>query len=349
MNSIPSTRGIAISNKLIELGVLAFRQKNSRGGFKPHVSIKFRSQEGQLRVFSIDTTRVPKKYPQPDAYLITHAHSDHHGKSAMLSERSVCSHITAKALEIRHEKQFKGSTMDVDGEMDVEGVNVKAIPTGHTVGSTAFYWETDVGTRILVTGDVKDTSLLPKCDVLITEANYGDPSDLSCHFQDDMDGFKQALEQDGGVAFGAYAFGKAQRMVQLLREEGYDGAIEMEDKSLELTRHLLDGAGELVGLGESDGDGFCVVPPWDLGKLPGGMSKYVITGRCDYRYPAIQISDHLDASGLVKMVQDLDPEFTIVYHPGGHRPEKFASHLNSIGIDSMSIYDIKNVLSNEFI
>jgi len=93
----------------------------------------------------------------------------------------------------------------------------------------------------------------------------------------------------------------------------------------------------------------CIVPPWDLGKLPRETAKYVLTGRDDYYYPSINISDHLDATGLVKMVEDIDPEVAIIYHPNGDRPTKFAEHLNSIGIESISIDNIKNVLSNEFI
>jgi len=342
-------RGISILKRLIELGVFAFRQKNVRGTFKPHLAVKFRTMDdGSTRVFSVDTTRIQKKYPQPDAYLITHAHSDHHGKSAMLSECSVCSDKTAVALEIRHDKKYRGTTASIGETIDVSGVTVKTYPTGHTVGSTAFYWENDVGTRILVTGDVKDGSELPKCDVLITEANYGDPADPTCHFEDDITGFKNAMEKETNIAFGAYAFGKAQRTVELLRDLGYNGAIEMEEKSLELTQCLLENSGELVGLGESS-RGVCVVPPWHLKKLPHDVAKYVITGRSDHGYPTIQISDHLDAPGLVKMVQDIDPKIVIVYHPNGHRPARFAAHLNSIGIDAIPIDEINNVLSNEFI
>lgn len=347
----PLIRGISISKRLIDLGVLAVRQKNVRGTFKPHLAVKFRSTDGNPRVFSIDSTRVPKKYQQPDAYLITHAHSDHHGKSAMLSDRAVCSDKTALALRIRHDRKYIGSTVGVGANesIDINGVTVTTYSTGHTVGSTAFYWENEVGTRILVTGDVKDASQLPKCDVLITEANYGDHANSTCHFEDDITGFNNAMEMNGSVAFGAYAFGKAQRAVELIREFGYNGAIEMESKSLALTQNLLENCGELVGLGESGGEGMCIVPPWDLGKLPRDIAKYVLTGRDDYYYPAINISDHLDATGLVKMVEGIDPKVAIIYHPNGDRPAKFAQHLNSIGIESISIDNIKNVLSNEFI
>lgn len=266
----------------------------------------------------------------------------------MLSDLSVCSDKTATALEIRYGKEYMGITAGICDKIDVGDVTVKTCPTGHTVGSTAFYWENDVGTRILVTGDVKDYSMLPSCDVLITEANYGDVGDFSCYFQDDIEGLKSILDNGGRAAFGAYSFGKTQRLVRLFRDMGYRGPIEMEDDTKELTEKLMDNPGELVSIGESGKDGICLVPPWNLKLLSGDIPRYVITGRCDYPYPSIQISDHLDVNGLIDMVNTIDPQITIVYHPGGHRPQCFAGYLNSIGKDSISIGDISNVLSNEF-
>ena len=335
--------------------MLALRQKNSRGSFKPHLALRFKDRDGKLRMFSVDTTRSPKKCIQPDAYLITHAHSDHHGKSAMLSERALCSEKTALALELRHERKYMGRTFRLGESFDLGGVRVRTFPTGHTVGAAAFFWENEVGTKILVTGDVKDASALPSCDVLITEANYGDPSDPSCHFEDDPESLKRALFENGfennfengGVAFGAYDFGKAQRTVELLRGFGYDGAIRMASKGRALTGHMLEEAGSLAGL-EEDGSGVFVVPPWDLGKLPSNIKKYVLTCRTDYPYPNIRISDHLDAGGLEAMVRKIDPEVAVIYHPGGPRPGRFSEHLNSLGIDSISLDRIGNVLSNEF-
>lgn len=346
--SIISSRIGVISKKLIDLGVLALRQRNSRGSFKPHISVRFRNDAGDLRMFSVDTTRTLGKHHQPDAYLITHAHSDHHGKSAMLSPNAVCSEKTAIALEIRHDKRYVGSMFKLGDEIEVGGVKIKTFPTEHTVGATAFFWENDVGTRILVTGDVKDAAGLPPCDVLITEANYGDPADPTCHFADDIESMRCALFEHGPVAFGAYEFGKAQRAVELIRGFGYDGAIRMDARTRALTRSMLEDAGELEGLDSEGDDGVFIVAPWDLNKLPWNMKKHVLSCRMDYPYPVIRISDHLDACGLENMVRKLNPEVTIVYHPGGDRPYKFSKHLNSIGIDSISIDQIGNVLSNEF-
>jgi len=194
----------------MDLGAEPVRRINSRGKPAPHLSIKF-----DTYLFSIDTSRSPKACVQPDAYLITHAHSDHYGKSAMLSSKAIASAETARALEIRHDRQYKGRTFRVGENIMVGDVKIMTHPTGHTIGSAAFSWETEVGTRILVTGDVKDYSALPHCDLLISEANYGDPWDSSCIFDDDLASFSEALET--GATFGAYAFGKAQRAVALMR------------------------------------------------------------------------------------------------------------------------------------
>lgn len=322
--------------RLIDLGVLPIRMKGPRGD-KPHFSVLFRFDV--QRIFGIDTSYSPNV---EQVLLITHAHSDHHGNSAMLSPKSIASEKTAKALEIRYKRRFAGMTFKTGEVINIDDVKVRTHPTGHTIGATAFSWKNEVGARILATGDVKDASHLPKCDVLITEANYGDSLDPKCRFEDDIEGFRTAIGES--VAFGAYAFGKAQRAVELLRRFGYCGEIEMEYKSLELTRQLMEGAEPLVDLGENGGK-ISVVPPWGLHRLPDYIDKFVLTGRECHSHQRIKISDHLDFDGLAKMVEKCSPEMTIVYHPTGDMPVKFARHLNENGFPAISIDEITNVIS----
>jgi putative mRNA 3-end processing factor len=305
----------------------AVRRINSRGGFAPHLCIRFDSH-----LFSIDTSRAPKASVQPDAYLITHAHSDHYGKSAMLSANAVASIETARALEIRYEREYKGRTFAVGESIMVGDVKVDTHPTGHTIGSSAFSWKTETGSRVLVTGDVKDYHHLPHCDYLVTEANYGDPYDPSCIFEDDLAGFYEAMES--GASFGAYAFGKAQRAVALMRTMGYKGEIGMDEKSLVLTRELMkDLAGPLT---EVNGNGYNVVTPWNLAQVPG-RNKYFLTGRRDTSYPTIQLSDHLDFRGLMKMIEHISPQEILVYHPAGERASLLAHHLQQCGMETTSL------------
>jgi putative mRNA 3-end processing factor len=315
---------------IVDLGVETLRRVNSRGGLAPHLFVRFDSH-----LFSIDTSRSPKACVQPDAYLITHAHSDHYGKSAMLSPRALASKETARALEIRYDKEYKGRTFEVGESVLIGDVEVKTYPTGHTIGAAAFYWETEVGTRILATGDVKDYSHLPRCDFLITEANYGDPWDPSCIFEDDLGGFFEALQS--GASFGAYAFGKAQRAVALMRAMGYDGEIGMDTQSLALTRELMPDAGPLT---RANGGGTNVVTPWNLHQLPG-RNKYFLTGRRDTSYPTIRLSDHLDFRGLMKMFEHISPQEIMVYHPEGERANLLAHHLQQCGMETTALEQIE--------
>lgn len=312
--------------------MLPIRHRTKRG-FKPHVSLIFNAE--RKLTFAVDTTNSFS----PDAHLITHAHSDHHGKSAMLSERAVCSEETAHALEILYGKKYAGRTFKLGETIDVRGVDVKTYPTYHTIGSCAFYWENDVGTRILVTGDVKDAKSMPKCDLLVTEANYGDYEDPGCHFEDDIDAFNEAAEA-GDVAFGAYAFGKAQRAVRLLREAGYSGEIGMEPVSKALTEGLMKET-KLADIGSNCG--ISITTPGELMKLPAGK-KFILTGRHDYRVPTINISDHMDVNGLIAMVRKCSPEAVIAYHPGGNRPLRLAAYLNGIGVYARALQEINTVL-----
>ena len=305
----------------------AVRRINSRGGSAPHLALSF-----DRHLFSIDTSRAPKACVQPDAYLITHAHSDHYGKSAMLSPRAVASVQTARALEIRYDREYQGRTFRVGESIIVDEVRVDTHPTGHTIGSTAFSWQTESGQRVLVTGDVKDYSHLPKSDFLVMEANYGDPYDPSCIFEDDLGGFSDALE--AGASFGAYAFGKAQRAVALMRAMGYRDEIGMDEKSLVLTRELM---GEAAGpLTEVNGADTNVVTPWNLHQVRG-WNKYFLTGRRDTSYPTIQLSDHLDFRGLMRMVEHVSPKEVLVYHPEGERASLLAHHLQECGLETTSL------------
>jgi len=292
-------------------------------------------------VFAFDTSRTFKNDPiQPETYFITHAHSDHHGKSAMVSPMAICSEETARALEIRFGKEYKGRTFAVGESINVNEVEVETYPTHHTIGSCAFFWENSNGIRILVTGDVKDASHLPDCDLLVTEANYGDPSDPSCYFEDDIAGLDQILGDN--VALGAYAFGKAQRAVSLIRSAGWHDEISMDSMGYKLTKGLMCDCGPLTEIKQFNGghQGITIVPPWDLGKLPGSMKKYVLTGRNDYYYPPIHISDHMDVTGLVNMVMRLEPKATLIYHPDGHRPQRMAEHLNKVGLPAVALSDV---------
>ncbi|CCE97466.1 putative exonuclease protein involved in mRNA processing [Sinorhizobium fredii HH103] len=166
--------------------------------------------------------------------LITHGHSDHAraGHRRVLATRE-----TLDIMRIRYGDGFCGeSEIAKLGEaMTVNGVRVSFHPAGHVLGSAQIAVEAG-GKRIVVSGDYKrrsDPTCRPfepvSCDVFITEATFGLPV---FHHPDDraetarlLASLKQFPERAHVV--GAYALGKAQRVIALLRQQGYDEPIHI--------------------------------------------------------------------------------------------------------------------------
>jgi putative mRNA 3-end processing factor len=187
--------------------------------------------------------------------LITHGHSDHarSGHSAVLATRE-----TLGIMGVRYGEDFAGSVQEAAlGEtLRLGDVAVRFTPAGHVLGSAQVTVEAG-GTRIVVSGDYKraeDPTCLPyevvPCDVFITEATFGLPvfrhPDTRAEVRKLLDSV--ALFPERAHIVGAYALGKAQRMMALLREEGFDGPIHLHGALERLTAYYKS---EGIPLGET--------------------------------------------------------------------------------------------------
>ncbi len=185
--------------------------------------------------------------------LITHGHADHarSGHGAVLATRE-----TLAIMAVRYGEDFAGATqVALPGErMTIGGVTVSFHPAGHVLGSAQIAVEAG-GCRIVVSGDYKrrrDPTCAPfepvPCDVFITEATFGLPV-----FRHPDDGIEIGKLLTSLEAFperahlvGAYALGKAQRVIKRLREEGYDRTIYIHG-ALERLCALYEAEGIALG------------------------------------------------------------------------------------------------------
>ncbi|MET4634862.1 putative mRNA 3-end processing factor [Kaistia defluvii] len=164
--------------------------------------------------------------------LITHGHADHArpGHQAVMATRE-----TLKIMAARYGEGFTTSqTVAHFGEVTRIGdVTVQFHPAGHVLGSAQIAVEAK-GLRIVASGDYKrrrDPTCAPfepvQCDVFITEATFGLP--VFRHPDDSHEIHKLlaslAAFPERAHLVGAYALGKAQRVIKRLREEGYDRTI----------------------------------------------------------------------------------------------------------------------------
>ncbi len=198
--------------------------------------------------FFIDPVR-----PVPRA-LITHGHSDHAraGHGVVLATRR-----TLDIMAIRYGKDFSGSRQPTGfGEsISIGDVRVTLHPAGHVLGSAQIEVE-HKGLRIVASGDYKrlanptaETFSPVKCDVFITEATFGLPVFRHPRPGDEIARLLASLRQfpDRTHLIGVYALGKAQRVIRLLRDHGWNRPLYLHGSLEPLCRYY---EAEGIGLGD---------------------------------------------------------------------------------------------------
>ncbi|MEM8572158.1 MAG: ligase-associated DNA damage response exonuclease [Pseudomonadota bacterium] len=174
--------------------------------------------------FHIDPVR-----PVPRA-LITHGHADHAraGHGSVLATRQ-----TLDIMGIRYGADFAGSTQAAEGAIGIGDATVSFHPAGHVLGSAQICVE-GAGPKIVISGDYTrgpNPACAPfepvRCDTFVTEATFGlpvfrhpDPAGQIARLLS-----SRAQFPDRAHIVGVYALGKAQRVIMLLREAGYDRPI----------------------------------------------------------------------------------------------------------------------------
>lgn len=167
-----------------------------------------------------------------DRAVITHGHSDHAraGHGAVLATRQ-----TLAIMAERYGADFTDQAQSVEyGQATgINGVDLRLAPAGHVLGSAQVEvrWK---GLTMVVSGDYKrrrDPTCAPfepiPCHVFISEATFGLPVFSHPPPEEEVGRLVRSLAQfpERAHLVGAYALGKAQRIIRLLREAGWDRPI----------------------------------------------------------------------------------------------------------------------------
>ncbi len=272
--------------------------------------------------------------------LITHGHADHarSGHGAVLASQQ-----TLDIMAIRYGEDFAKSRQAVDGPVDVNGVTVSFHPAGHVLGSCQIRLEAK-GIVAVVSGDysrVANPACAPfepvPCDLFITEATFAlpvfkhpDPADEIAKLLASVRAFPERPH-----LIGAYALGKAQRVIMLLREAGYDAPIYVHGALQRLSDYHIEQGVPLGDLRPATMDkaearalreGIVISPPsafaspWVqrfadpvIGFASGWMQIRARARQRGVELPLI-ISDHVDWPDLTATIQEIDPsEFWITH------------------------------------
>jgi putative mRNA 3-end processing factor len=275
-----------------------------------------------------------------DRAVVTHGHSDHAraGHGAVLATGQ-----TLNIMAERYGEAFTGREQAAAyGEATaINGVDLRLVPAGHVLGSAQVEvrWR---GLTMVVSGDYKrrrDPTCAPfepvPCHVFISEATFGLPVFRHPPDTEEIGRLVRSLGQfpERAHLVGAYALGKAQRIIRLLREAGWTrpiyvhGAMERlnalyEREGVDLgpllpTRDLPKGAlaGEVA-----------IAPPsaiqdrWarrfadPIGAFASGWMGVRARARQRGVELPLVISDHADWSELTATFEALRPEEVWITH-----------------------------------
>ena len=276
--------------------------------------------------------------------LVTHGHADHarggHGATVATPE-------TLAIMKLRYqtgEGPSGGDTTAVAYGETIRlpgGVDATYIPAGHVLGSAQILLE-HAGERIICTGDYKrraDPTCPPfevtPCDILITEATFGLPLFTHPPIEGEMAKLLDRLEAypDRCVLVGAYALGKAQRVIAELRRAGHTQPIYLHgamEKMCRLYEEHGIALGDLRLVTDTPKDemrGHVVIcPPSALNdrwsrRLPEPITAFA-SGWMHVRQRARQknvelplvISDHADWTELTRTIEEVNPQETWITH-----------------------------------
>jgi putative mRNA 3-end processing factor len=270
--------------------------------------------------------------------LITHGHGDH----ARGGHRQIWATAeTLAIMECRYGPQPGGYEVGYGEAVPIGEVTVSFVPAGHVLGSAQIVLE-HRGERVVVSGDYKrrpDPTCPPfepvPCDVFITEATFGLPVFRHPETGSEIDRLLGRLHENPErcVLVGAYALGKAQRLMVELRCRGHDAPIYIHgalQRLCDLYRDFGIDLGEILPATGASRDALrgriVVAPPAALNdrwsrRLPDPITA-MASGWMRIRQRARQrnvelpliVSDHADWDELTQTIEELSPSEVWITH-----------------------------------
>ncbi|MCM0000023.1 MAG: ligase-associated DNA damage response exonuclease [Erythrobacter sp.] len=276
--------------------------------------------------------------PVPRA-LVTHGHADHarggHGIT-------IATPATLAIMELRYQTREGASPAEYGERIDIGGgVTATFLPAGHVLGSAQILLE-HAGERVIITGDYKRSAdptcppfAVTPCDIFITEATFGLPVFTHPPIAEEIGKLLEARAQnpDSCILVGAYALGKAQRVIAELRAAGHSETIWLHG-AMEAMCRLYEEHGVMLGdlrlVSDATKDqmrgSIVMAPPsaltdrWSR-RLPEPVTA-MASGWMRVRQRARQrgvelplvISDHADWTELTRTIQQVNPQETWITH-----------------------------------
>ena len=277
--------------------------------------------------------------------LITHGHADH----ARSGHKEVfATPETLAIMKLRYGNNFclNAYSFNYYEKFEIDGISIYFAPSGHVLGSAQIIMEYN-GVKIIAAGDYKrqyDPTCEPfeviKADIFITEATFGLPvfkhPDANIEVKKLLNSIDKFPSRSHVV--GVYSLGKAQRLIKLIRLNGFNEIIYLHGsllKMCELYEQFGFDFGKIEPATIKDKSGLCkdfykgklvLAPPSALSdrwsrRFPnpliclasGWMTVKQRSKQRGVELPLI-ISDHADWQDIFKTIDEVDPKEVWVTH-----------------------------------
>lgn len=304
--------------------------------------------------FFVDPVR-----PVPRA-VVSHGHADH-ARAGHAEVIATAETLAIMAARLGEGCFGQGRALAYGEVVEIGEVTLWLAPAGHVLGSAQIVIEYR-GTRVVVSGDYKrqpDPTCAPfraiACDLFVTEATFALP--VFRHPDPAREVAKllhtRELFPGRAILVGAYALGKAQRLIAMLRAAGYDRPIRLhgalEPMCALYARHGVS-LGELRPVGDATGPELAgeivlappsaLAGPWSR-RLPDplpalasgwmGLRRHVRARGVEL---PLVISDHADWDALLATCAEVEaPEVWITHG----REEALAHALQLRGIRAKAL------------
>lgn len=272
--------------------------------------------------------------------VITHAHSDHAraGHGAVLATAET---LDMMALRLGPDHAGARQALAYGEALRLGDATVTLRPAGHVLGSAQVVVEGG-GLRIVAAGDYKRAPD-PTCagfepvagDVFITEATFGLPVFRHPPVADEIARLLASAAQfpERTHVVGVYALGKAQRVIRLLRDAGYDAPVYVHGALRRLCDYYVSRGIDLGAIEDATatrGDRFAgavvLAPPSAFGSTwmrrfsdpliafaSGWMQVRARARQRGVELPLV-VSDHADWDELTATLAELAPGEVWVTH-----------------------------------
>ncbi|MGB4774516.1 MAG: exonuclease [Daejeonella sp.] len=276
---------------------------------------------------------IDPKQPVSQA-VISHAHGDH----AVSGNNTIyCTAATAAIMQHRYKKNA-GKQFLIQpfyNSFELGGVKITFIPAGHIIGSAQVLMEYKQ-IKYLYTGDYKlqkDVTCEPidfiHADVLITETTFADPDIIHPKPEDEIRKFNK---HEHNILLGAYALGKAQRLINLIDEYCPDRKVLVHHTILPINK-IYEQLGFNPGkyqlydrklMKQPDLGYVYIVPPITFNSyfraknvmrvFASGWKSLQTHNDMD-----LYISDHVDWNDIITMIGKVQPKEVWTLHGNGKR------------------------------